>query len=109
LPVFGGSVADAFTCGSFMRVDGEWEGHGRVPVQGEAWRETRSEGAMARETEVGSASQLVPGLVGGAGRHAVGNANARIPGLDADYRLLTRALPPGQGELAERDPTLFVR
>jgi nitrite reductase/ring-hydroxylating ferredoxin subunit len=116
---------------------------------------------MARETAVGSASQLVPGVVRGAGRYAVGNANgelfaatrrsrhldadlakgsvveegclvcpwhgasydvatgrmtrgpsgffARIPDLDADYRLLTRVLPLGQAELAERDPTLFVR
>jgi nitrite reductase/ring-hydroxylating ferredoxin subunit len=116
---------------------------------------------MARETEVGSAPELVPGVVRGAGRYAVGNANgelfavtrhcrhlgadlakgsvddegclvcpwhgasydvatgrmtrgpqgffARIPGLDAGYRLLTRVLPLGRGELAERDGTLFVR
>jgi hypothetical protein len=48
------------------------------------------EGAMARETEVGSASQLVPGFVRGAGRYAVGNANGelfaatRCRHLDAD-------------------------
>ena len=116
---------------------------------------------MARETEVGPASELVPGVVRGAGRYAVGNVNdelfavtrrcrhlgsdlaegsidragclvcpwhgarydvatgrmtrgpqgffARIPGLDAAYRLLTRVLPLGRGELAEREGTLFVR
>jgi nitrite reductase/ring-hydroxylating ferredoxin subunit len=116
---------------------------------------------MARETEVGSASELAPGVVRGAGRYAVGNANgelfavtrrcrhlgadlakgsvdqegclvcpwhgarydvatgrmtrgpqgffAKVPGLDAGYRLLTRVLPLGRGELAERDGTLVVR
>jgi nitrite reductase/ring-hydroxylating ferredoxin subunit len=33
---------------------------------------------MARKTEVGSASQPVPGVVRGAGRHAVGNANGEF-------------------------------
>ena len=116
---------------------------------------------MTRETEVGSVSELVPGVVRGAGRYAVGNANgelfavtrrcrhlgsdlakgsidregclvcpwhgarydvatgrmtrgpqgffAKIPGLDAGYRLLTRVLPLGRGELTEREGTLFVR
>jgi nitrite reductase/ring-hydroxylating ferredoxin subunit len=116
---------------------------------------------MAQETEVGPAAELVPGVVRGAGRYAVGNANgelfavsrrcrhlgadlangsidregclvcpwhgarydvgsgrmtrgpqgvfAKIPGLDAVYRLLTRALPLGRGEVVERDGTVFVR
>jgi hypothetical protein len=34
---------------------------------------------------------------------------AKIPGLDAGYRLLTRVLPLGRGELTEREGTLFVR
>lgn len=34
---------------------------------------------------------------------------AKIPGLDASYRLLTRVLPLGRGEVTERDGTLFVR
>jgi nitrite reductase/ring-hydroxylating ferredoxin subunit len=124
-------------------------------------QETRLEVAMTQESEVGPASDLVPGVVRGAGRYAVGNANgelfavtrrcrhlgadladgaidrdgclvfpwhgarydvatgrmtrgpqgffAKIPGLDAGYRLLTRVLPLGRGELTEREGTLFVR
>lgn len=34
---------------------------------------------------------------------------AKIPGLDVTYRLLTRVLPLGRGEVTERDGTLFVR
>lgn len=34
---------------------------------------------------------------------------AKIPGLDAAYRALTKALPLGRGEVVERDGTLFVR
>jgi nitrite reductase/ring-hydroxylating ferredoxin subunit len=34
---------------------------------------------------------------------------AKIPGVDAGYRLLTRILPLGRGEVVERDGTLFVR
>ncbi len=116
---------------------------------------------MAQETEVGSAAELVPGVVRGAGQYAVGNGNgelfavtrvcrhlgadiaigsidregclvcpwhgarydvatgrmtrgprgvfAKIPGLDAGYRLLTRALPLGRGQVVERDGTVFVR
>jgi nitrite reductase/ring-hydroxylating ferredoxin subunit len=116
---------------------------------------------MARETEAGSAAELVPGVVRGAGRYAVGNANgelfavsrrcrhlgadlakgsidregclvcpwhgarfdvatgrmtrgpqgvfAKIPGLDAAYRLLTKVLPLKRGEVVERDGTGFVR
>src|ERR687898_3286149 len=114
---------------------------------------------MAQEIEVGPASELEAGVVRGAGRYAVGNANgelfavtrrcrhmgadlakgsvdqerclvcpwhgarydvatgrmtrgpqglsAKVPGLDAGYRVLTRMLPLGRGELAERDGTLF--
>jgi nitrite reductase/ring-hydroxylating ferredoxin subunit len=115
---------------------------------------------VADEIEVGPAAELVPGVVRGAGRYAVGNANgelfavtrrcrhlgadlangkvddgclvcpwhgaaydvatgrmtrgpqgvfAKIPGLDAGYRLLTRVLPLGRGEIVERDGTVFVR
>ena len=116
---------------------------------------------MAREIEVGVASELTPGVVRGAGRYAVGNAGgelfavtrrcrhlgadlaggsidrdgclvcpwhgarydvttgqmtrgpqgifARIPGVDAGYRLLTRVLPLGRGEIIERKGSVFVR
>jgi nitrite reductase/ring-hydroxylating ferredoxin subunit len=33
---------------------------------------------MARETEVGAAAELVPGVVRGGGRYAVGNANGEL-------------------------------
>jgi hypothetical protein len=33
---------------------------------------------MAQETEVGSTAELVPGVVRGAGRYAVGNANGEL-------------------------------
>jgi nitrite reductase/ring-hydroxylating ferredoxin subunit len=33
---------------------------------------------------------------------------AKIPGLDAGYRLLTRVLPLGKGKLVEHDGTLLV-
>ena len=36
-------------------------------------------------------------------------AFAKVPGLDAAYRLLTRVLPLGRGDVFERDGTLFVR
>ena len=116
---------------------------------------------MTGGTEVGPASELVPGVVRGAVRYAVGNANgelfavtrrcrhlgadladgsidregclvcpwhgarydvatgrmtrgpqgvfARIPGLAAGYKLLTRVLPLGRGELTEREGTVYVR
>ena len=116
---------------------------------------------MAQEIEVGPAAELVPGVVRGAGRYAVGNADgqlfavtrhcrhlradlangsidpdgclvcpwhgakydvetgrmvrgpqgvfAKIPGLDAGYRLMTRVLPLGRGVVAEREGTVFVR
>ena len=34
---------------------------------------------------------------------------ARIPGIDAGYRLLTKVLPLRRGEVVERDGTLYVR
>lgn len=34
---------------------------------------------------------------------------AKIPGLGAGYRLMTRVLPLGRGEVVERDGTAFVR
>jgi nitrite reductase/ring-hydroxylating ferredoxin subunit len=116
---------------------------------------------MAQEIEVGPAAELVPGVVRGAGRYAVGNADgqlfavtrhcrhlradlangsidpdgclvcpwhgakydvatgrmvrgpqgvfAKIPGLDAGYRLMTRVLPLGRGVVVEREGTVFVR
>jgi nitrite reductase/ring-hydroxylating ferredoxin subunit len=116
---------------------------------------------MAEEIEFGPAAELVSGVVRGAGRYAVGNADgqrfavtrhcrhlradlangsidaggclvcpwhgatydvatgrmtrgpqgvfAKVPGLDAGYRLLARVLPLGRGALAERDGTVFVR
>lgn len=112
------------------------------------------------EIEVGPAAELVDGVVCGAGRYAVGNADgelfavtrrcrhlradlangsidqegclvcpwhgarydvvsgrmtrgpqgffARIPGLDAGYRLMSRVLPLGRGVVVERDATVFV-
>jgi nitrite reductase/ring-hydroxylating ferredoxin subunit len=36
-------------------------------------------------------------------------AFAKVPGLDAAYRLLTRALPLRRGQVLERDGQLFVR
>ena len=116
---------------------------------------------MAREIEVAAAAELAPGVVRGAGRYTVGNADgerfavtrrcrhlgadlasgtlddegclvcpwhgatydvatgrmtrgpqgffAKIPGLDAGYRLLTTVLPLGRGEVVEREGTIFVR
>ena len=34
---------------------------------------------------------------------------AKIPGLGTGYRLLTRVLPLGRGEVVEREGTVFVR
>lgn len=34
---------------------------------------------------------------------------AKVPGLGLSFRLLTRVLPLGRGEVTERDGTLFVR
>lgn len=111
--------------------------------------------------EVGPASELVAGIVRGAGRYAVGTANgelfaltrrcrhlgadladgstdaagclvcpwhgarydvttgrmvrgpqgvfARVPGLEAGYRLLTTVMPLGRGEVVEREGTVYVR
>jgi len=116
---------------------------------------------MAEEIEVGPVTELVPGVVRGAGPYAAGNAAgelfavtrhcrhlradlangsvdedaclvcpwhgakydvttgrmtrgpqgvfAKIPGLDAGYRLLTKVLPLGRGAVVERDGTVFVR
>ena len=115
----------------------------------------------AVEVEVGRAADLVPGVVRGAGRYAVGSANgelfavtrrcrhlgadlangstdrrgclvcpwhgarydvatgrmirgpqglfAKIPGVDAGYRLLTAVVPLGRGEVVDRDGVVFVR
>ena len=45
---------------------------------------------MAQETEVGPAAEVVPGVVRGAGRYAVGNANGELfavnPALSAPGR-----------------------
>jgi nitrite reductase/ring-hydroxylating ferredoxin subunit len=116
---------------------------------------------MTQEIEAGPAAEFVPGVVRGAGKYAVGNANgelfavtrrcrhlgadlangsidaegclvcpwhhaaydvssgrmtrgpqgvfAKIPGLDAGYRLLTRVVPLGRGKVVELDGTVFVR
>ena len=116
---------------------------------------------VASEVEVGPAAELVPGVVLGAGRYTVGNANgelfavtrrcrhlgadlatgsidrrgclvcpwhgarydvatgrmtrgpqglfAKIPGVDAGYRLLTTVLPLGRGVVIEREEAVFVR
>jgi nitrite reductase/ring-hydroxylating ferredoxin subunit len=115
----------------------------------------------ANEVEVGPAAELVPGVVRGAGRYAVRNANgelfavtrrcrhlgadlaggsidrrgclvcpwhgarydigtgrmvrgpqgvyAKIPGVDAGYRLLTALLPLGRGEVVQREGAVFVQ
>jgi nitrite reductase/ring-hydroxylating ferredoxin subunit len=34
---------------------------------------------------------------------------AKIPGVDAGYRLLTKAFPLGRGAVVEREGTVFVR
>ena len=34
---------------------------------------------------------------------------AKVPGLDAAYKHLTRVLPLRRGTIAERDGTLYVR
>lgn len=116
---------------------------------------------MAGDIQVGPVAELAPGVVSGAGRYAVGNADgelfavtrrcrhlradladgsldadgclvcpwhgatydvgtgrmvrgpqgvfARIPGLGPGFRLLTRVLPLGRGEVVERDGTVYVR
>jgi nitrite reductase/ring-hydroxylating ferredoxin subunit len=116
---------------------------------------------MATEHAVGPATDLVPGVVRGAGPYVVGNVDgtrfaltrrcrhlradlaggtigddgclvcpwhgatydvsdgrmvrgpqgvfARIPGLGAAFKLLTRIVPLGRGQLVERDGTLHVR
>jgi nitrite reductase/ring-hydroxylating ferredoxin subunit len=116
---------------------------------------------MAEEIEVGAAVELSPGVVRGAGKYAVGNADgalfavtrrcrhlradlaggsidddgclvcpwhaatydvttgqmtrgpqgmfAKIPGLDPMFRLVTKVLPLGRGEIVERDGTVLVR
>jgi hypothetical protein len=86
---------------------------------------------MSKEVEVGSASELTPGTVKGAGQFAVGNADdelfavkydtrtgrmtrgpqgifAKIPGLGMAVKALTLVLPLGRGRVVERDGTLYV-
>jgi nitrite reductase/ring-hydroxylating ferredoxin subunit len=38
-----------------------------------------------------------------------GGIFAKVPGLDSAYKLLTRVLPLGRGELSERDGDVYVR
>ncbi|HEY8217539.1 MAG TPA: Rieske 2Fe-2S domain-containing protein [Acidimicrobiia bacterium] len=38
-----------------------------------------------------------------------GGVFAKVPGLDAGYKLLTRVLPLGRGEVSERDGNVYVR
>lgn len=115
---------------------------------------------MGAEIEVGTETELAPGVVKGAGHYAVGNVDgqrfavtrkcrhlradladgsinadgclecpwhhatydvttgemvrgpqgifAKIPGLGAAFRLLTKVLPLGRGEVTERDGTVYV-
>jgi hypothetical protein len=51
-------------------------GTGRAPLA--TANEVTVGGAMARETEVGAAAELVPGVVRGAGRYVVGNADGEL-------------------------------
>ncbi|MGH8923379.1 MAG: Rieske (2Fe-2S) protein [Acidimicrobiia bacterium] len=112
------------------------------------------------EVEVGSVSELTPGIVTGAGRYAVGNSQgelfavtrrcrhlyadlangsidsdgclvcpwhaskydvttgvmvrgpqgifAKIPGLEAFYKVLTAVIPLGRGKLSKRKGKLYV-
>ena len=50
---------------------------------------------MARETEVGAAAELVPGVVRGAGRYAVGNANGELFAVTRRCRHLGADLADG--------------
>ena len=50
---------------------------------------------MAQETEVGSAAELVPGVVRGAGRYAVGNANGELFAVSRRCRHLGADLAEG--------------
>src|ERR1700687_5627379 len=50
---------------------------------------------MARETEVGSAPELSPGVVRGAGRYAVGNANGELFAVSRRCRHLGADLANG--------------
>jgi nitrite reductase/ring-hydroxylating ferredoxin subunit len=116
---------------------------------------------MSEELEAGSAAELQPGVVRGAGHYAVGNAGgelfavsrrcrhlradlaqgsideegclvcpwhgakydvttghmtlgpqggfAKVPGLDAFYRGLTKVLPLRRGKVTQRDGKVFVQ
>jgi 3-phenylpropionate/trans-cinnamate dioxygenase ferredoxin component len=50
---------------------------------------------MAQETEVGSTAELVPGVVRGAGRYAVGNANGELFAVSRRCRHLGADLANG--------------
>jgi nitrite reductase/ring-hydroxylating ferredoxin subunit len=50
---------------------------------------------MARETEAGSAAEIVPGFVRGAGRYAVGNANGELFAVSRRCRHLGADLAKG--------------
>src|SRR2546425_2079684 len=51
---------------------------------------------MAQETEVGSTAELVPGVVRGAGRYAVGNANGELFAVTRRCRHLYADLANGR-------------
>jgi len=51
---------------------------------------------MAQETEVGSAAELVPGVVRGAGRYAVGNADGELFAVTRRCRHLGADSPTGR-------------
>jgi len=50
---------------------------------------------MTQETEVGSTAELVPGVVRGAGRYAVGNANGELSAVTRRCRHLGADLANG--------------
>lgn len=103
-------------------VPGEVRGAGRYAVgnaNGELFAVTRRCRHLGADLAHGSIDQegcLVCPWHGArydiaAGRMTQGpqGAFAKVPGLEAAYRLLTRALPLGRGELIEREGTVFVR
>jgi hypothetical protein len=86
IPPSRGSASPAF--------DGNGSGAGQGTV-GYGERERSVGGAMAREIEVGAAAELVPGVVRGAGRYAVGNGDGELFAVTSRCRHLGAALANG--------------
>jgi len=61
-------------------------------------------GAVKNVIAIAAGRRARWGMVGGPG-----GGFARVPGLDAAYKLLTRVLPLGRGEVSERDGDVYVR